>query len=98
MRYIWIALLILSGCQTTWNAGRTPVPSEDDFRSVLMLSDGHGHLASGFLLVRNGREYVVTAKHFAQYMGGRDSVDLFVNGGWLRTPTHLIGHASGEAD
>ncbi len=96
---IRLAFCCLAGCSTTINySSRVPLPAPDDFRSVLMLSDGKGHQASGFVLDRNGRQYVVTAKHFAKYMKGRDSVDIFVNGGWARSPTTLVGHGKGELD
>jgi S1-C subfamily serine protease len=94
-----ISVLYLSGCSVTLNtAGRAPRPKEDDFRSVLMLSDGKGHQASGFIVDRNGRQYVVTAKHFAKYMTGRDTVEIFVNGGWVRSACFLVGHGKGELD
>jgi hypothetical protein len=94
-----IALWCLIGCSAAMNTGgRPPLPKEDDFRSVLMLSDGRGHQASGFILMRNGKEYIVTARHFASYMKGKDSVEVFVNGGWVRSPTRLVGHGKGELD
>ncbi len=91
--------MLLVGCSVTVNSlNRMPLPKEDDFRSVLMLNDGKGHQASGFILVRNGREYVVTARHFANYMIGKDSVEVFVDGGWVRSPTRLVGHGTRELD
>ncbi len=94
-----VALSCMVGCGVTVvSLNHTPLPKEGDFRSVLMLSDGKGHQASGFVLIRNGRQYVVTAKHFAHYMTGRDSVDIFVSGGWIRSPTRLVGHGKGELD
>ncbi len=96
---LYIALLCVAGCGVTVNSlNRAPLPKEGDFRSVLMLSDGKGHQATGFVLIRNGRQYIVTAKHFAKYMTGRDSADIFVNGGWIRSPTRLVGHGKGELD
>ena len=96
---LYIALWCVVGCGTTVNSlNRAPLPKEGDFRSVLMLSDGKGHQASGFVVIRNGRQYIVTAKHFAKYMTGRDSVDIFVSGGWVRSPTRLVGHGKGELD
>ncbi|HEY3875618.1 MAG TPA: hypothetical protein VGM92_09090, partial [Candidatus Kapabacteria bacterium] len=97
--YLVLAYL-MSGCTSHWASREMPAvaPSDADFRSVLMLSDMRGHLASGFLLAVAGRQYVVTARHFAAYMRGQDSVDIFVNDGWLRTPTQLIGHTTGEVD
>jgi hypothetical protein len=89
----------IAGCSVVPRSQQHPaLPNEDDFRSVLMLSDGRGHQASGFVLIRNGREYIVTAKHFAKYMSGRDSVEIFVEGGWVRSPTMLVGHGAGELD
>ena len=94
-----IVLVCIVGCGVTVNmTAHTPLPKDDDFRSVLMLSDGRGHQASGFILMRNGTEYIVTAKHFAKYMTGRDSVEIFVNGGWVRSPTRLVGQGKGELD
>src|SRR5580704_16346221 len=96
---ICVVLLCFVGCGVTINSlNRVPLPKEGDFRSVLMLSDGKGHQASGFVLIRNAKQYIVTAKHFAKYMTGRDSVDIFVNGGWIRSPTRLVGHGKGELD
>jgi hypothetical protein len=96
----FFALLgLLSGCISIRNTfNRAPLPNEDDFRSVLMLGDGKGHLGSGFALFRNGRQYVVTSKHFASYMSGRDTVQIYVNGGWVKSLTRLVGHAKGEVD
>ncbi len=99
IHYLCILVFFLSGCNSTWNAlDRSPLPKEDDFRSVLLLGDGKGHAASGFLLIRNGRQYVVTAKHFAKFMSGRDTVEIFVDDGWIRSPTNLVGHAKGDVD
>ncbi len=94
-----LALWCMAGCGVSVNSlRRTPLPKDDDFRSLLMLSDGKGHQASGFILLRNGRQYIVTAKHFAKYMTGKDSVEVFVDGGWVRSPTRLVGHGKGELD
>jgi hypothetical protein len=92
-------LIAIAGCITIRNSSdRAPIPKEDDFRSVLLLGDGRGHLGSGFVLIRNGRQYVVTSKHFASYMAGRDTVQLYVNGGWIKSLTRLVGHGKGEID
>ena len=97
--FLSIAFVFLAGCISIRNSfTRPPLPGEDDFRSVLLLGDGKGHLGSGFALIRNGRQYVVTSKHFASYMSGTDTVQVFVNGGWIKSLTRLVGHAKGEVD
>jgi hypothetical protein len=94
-----LTIAILAGCQSSKSSfDHTLIPNEQDFQSVLYLNDHAGHVASGFLHSRNGRLYIVTAKHFACYMSQKDSIGIFLDGQWDMVPTRLIGHAKGDVD
>jgi hypothetical protein len=92
---LFLAFSILAGCQSS---NHTLIPSKEDFQSVLYLNDHAGHVASGFLHLRNGKLYMITAKHFAGYMKGEDSIGIFLAGEWKLMATQLVGHGMGNVD
>jgi len=66
------------------------IPTNIFYRVVHL---GHGdHSATGTVLHVDGREYIATAKHFAELLV--NEVELYHEGGWVRTSVTLVGHSS----
>ena len=57
-----------------------------------------GSAGTGFTIEVEGREYLVTAKHVVQLLGGSDEIDVFSNGDWSPHEVNLVGHAPDDAD
>lgn len=54
--------------------------------------------ATGFLIDVEGKQYLVTAKHFVQEVTDLVVLELLHNGSWKKVPVQLVGHAPGEID
>lgn len=56
-----------------------------------------GQYGTGVVLDRNGRQYVVSARHLVeQFSGG--SLQIFHDNQWKQVNFELVGHADGAAD
>jgi S1-C subfamily serine protease len=53
---------------------------------------------TAFTIEKDGREYLVTAKHVADTVLARREIELFENAGWAPLQIELVGHASGDSD
>lgn len=57
--------------------------------------DGEG---SGFVIVVDGREYFVTAKHIVRMMDRHDYLEIWRHNAWMKVGMTLVGHAPGQID
>ena len=57
-----------------------------------------GSACTGFTIEIEEREYLVTAKHVFESLGGSDEIDVFSNGDWSPYEVNLVGHAPDDVD
>ena len=59
----------------------------------LRISD---RIATGFAIEAEGKEYLITAGHFAGHLIGENTIEISQNGGWHPLLVTTVGHADGE--
>lgn len=64
--------------------------SANIFHRVLHLADGD-YTATGTIVHVEGREYLVTARHFAELL--KQKIEIYYNGSWTPVSFSLIGHS-----
>ncbi len=53
---------------------------------------------TGFAIEEDGKEYLVTARHFARPLRGDCQIELFKDGAWSPLNISTVGHAAGDTD
>ena len=56
------------------------------------------HVATGFVIDVEGKQYRVTAKHFVSEVTDSVVLELLHNGNWKKVSAKLVGHAPDEID
>lgn len=64
---------------------------------VFMIRYGKS-MGTGFTIEVEGKEYLVTAKHVVESLGGKGTIDIFSNGKWVPLEIILVGHSPKDAD
>jgi Trypsin-like peptidase domain len=54
--------------------------------------------ATGFVIDVDGRQYLITAKHFAGHLQGQNAIEVFHNNQWNVVSATTIGNAPDEID
>ena len=72
------------------------IPAEVIYR-VFRLKVGQ-RSGTGFTIEKDGKEYLVTARHLAEPLCGDCQIELFKNGAWSPLEISTVGHGAGDTD
>lgn len=65
------------------------------YRTLFIKAEQYG---TAFLLIVDGSEYLITARHLVDTAKEAFDLQLFLRGQWLNLPVRVVGHGRGEID